>query len=59
MPPKKAMEREKSCEIKIGAQEMAELMVKKFNSDNSGEFVLPPPSFARIQQRLHFYHVPR
>ena len=26
---------------------------KNFNSDNSGEFVLPPPSFTRTQQQIH------
>ena len=30
---------------------MAGLMAK-FNSDNSGEFVLPSPSFTRIQHQI-------
>ena len=26
---------------------------KNFNNDNSGESVLPPPSFTRIQYQIH------
>ena len=40
----------KNCEIKGGGQEMAVMAKvhgKNFNNNNSGQFVLPHPSFTR------------
>jgi len=36
-----------------GGQEMAVMSDKKFNNSNSGEFVLPHPSFSRNWHKIH------
>ena len=45
----------KRWEIQVGGQEMAVMVGfdgTNFNSDNSGQFVLPPPSFTRTWHQI-------
>ena len=50
---------EKSCEIKVGGPEVAAMDNGKILKNNSGKFVLPPPSFTRNQhQNSAFLHGP-
>ena len=53
-PPKS--HNEKRCEIQVGGQEMAVMVSKwqKFNNNNSGEFVLPPPIIGLVKQNKYF-----
>ena len=50
-------------EIQVGSKEMVVMVgtvnCKKFNNNNSGEFVVPPLNFTRTQQQIYlnsYYH---